>query len=261
MTAERWGDLYTLSLRLGAGYLRRHGYLREAVVRLIVPMDPSRYLELPWARSAIDVSAGDHILDIGSPKLLAVALADAGAEVTSIDLHEPEVIQWRKLTGKRDRLRFEVADARRLPFADETFDHGYSVSVIEHIDTDDGDRVVLAEIARCVRPGGLIALTVPFAPSAYDEYRPKALYGTQRRDERGFFFQRHYDRQRIEALVAGEPRLRTRTFELAGLRPDLAALYERTFPLLVPLGPLFGLLAWERRSGGTIARVVLERMP
>jgi len=103
-------------------------------------------------------------------------------------------------------------------------------------------------------------LTLPFAPTAYDEYRPDALYGTQRQDERGFFFQRHYDWERVAALVAGEPRLRTRAFEIAGLRPDIASLYERTFPLLVPFGPLFGLLSWKRRKGGTIARVVLERV-
>jgi len=260
VTAERWGDLYALSLRLGAGYLRRYGYLREAVIRLVVPMDPIRYLELPWARSVLDAQPGDRVLDIASPKLLAVAIADTGAEVTSIDLYEPEITRWRRLAKGRPRLRFEVADARALPFADGAFDHAYSVSVIEHIDSDDGDGVVLSEMARCVRPGGRIVLTLPFSPRAHDEYRPHALYGTQRRDERGFFFQRHYDWERVAALVAGEPRLRTRAFEIAGLRPDLAMLYERTFPLLVPLGPLFGLLSWRRRRGGTIARVVLERV-
>jgi hypothetical protein len=32
--------LYRLSLALGARYLARRGYLREAVIRLVIPMDP-----------------------------------------------------------------------------------------------------------------------------------------------------------------------------------------------------------------------------
>jgi len=257
---ERWSDLYALSLRLGARYLTRHGYLREAVIRLVVPMDPIRYVELPWARFALAALPGEHVLDIASPKLLAVALAETGVGVTSIDVYEPEILRWRRLTAERPGLGFEVADARELPFPDVSFDHAYSVSVIEHIDSDDGDGVVLSEIARCVKPGGRVVLTLPFAVEAFDEYRSSALYGTQRQDERGFFFQRHYDWERVAALVAGEPRLKTRALDIAGLRPDLASLYEKTFPLLVPLGPLFGLLSRKRRKGGTIVRVVLERV-
>lgn len=44
-----WRGLYALSVRLGLRYLVRHGYLREAIVRVVVPLDPSRYLELPAA--------------------------------------------------------------------------------------------------------------------------------------------------------------------------------------------------------------------
>ncbi|MFN8222957.1 MAG: methyltransferase domain-containing protein [Gaiellales bacterium] len=260
MGTERWGDLYRLSLRLGARYLVRRGYLREAVIRLVVPMDPIRYVELPWARAALAASPGERILDIASPKLLAVALAASGAHVTSVDVYEPEVTRWQRLTEGRTGLAFEVADARALPYPDDSFDHAYSVSVIEHVDTDEGDSLALAEIARCVRPGGRVVLTLPFSAEAFDEYRPDALYGTQRRDERGYFFQRHYDWERVAALVAGEPRLRTRGFEIAGLSPDLATAYDRTFPLLVPLGPLFGLLARKRAKGGTVARVLLERV-
>jgi SAM-dependent methyltransferase len=260
VTQERWSDLYSLSVRLGARYLVRHGYLREAVIRVVVPMDPIRYVELPWARAALAASPGEHVLDIASPKLLAVALSDTGVDVTSIDVYEPEIVRWRRLAGNRPRLEFTVADARELPFDDHSFDHAYSVSVIEHIDSDDGDGAALAEIARCVKPGGRVVLTLPFSPEAFDEYRPDALYGTQRHDERGFFFQRHYDWERVAALVAAVPQLRTRALDVAGLRPDLDACYEKTFPLLVPLGPIFFLLARKRRKGGTIVRVVLERV-
>ena len=45
-------------------------------------------------------------------------------------------------SGGRPRpSAFEEADGRDLPFADATFDHAYSISVIEHIAGDgDGQR-------------------------------------------------------------------------------------------------------------------------
>jgi SAM-dependent methyltransferase len=54
-----------------------------------------------------------------------------------------------------DRL---VCDAARLPFADRSFDFIFSSSVLEHI----RDRqVVHQEVARCLRPGGLIIHIMP----------------------------------------------------------------------------------------------------
>ena len=41
---------------------------------------------------------------------------------------------------------------------------------------------------------------------------------------------------------------------------DWNAAYARTFPLLVPLGPAFGLLARERRGpGGDVIRLLFSR--
>lgn len=56
------------------------------------------------------------------------------------------------------------ADARHLPFAAESFDAVVASEVLEHIE-DDG--VAVAEIARVLRPGGRVAVTVPrFWPEA-----------------------------------------------------------------------------------------------
>jgi hypothetical protein len=44
------------------------------------------------------------------------------------------------------------------------------------------------------------------------------------------------------------------------LQPNLSSAYTRTFPLLVPLGPAFGLLARERRGpGGDVIRLLCTR--
>src|SRR5437879_4551723 len=65
-----WTSLYRTSIGLGLRYLLRHGYLREAVIRVVVPLDPSRYLELPETMRELAARPGERVLDLASPKLL-----------------------------------------------------------------------------------------------------------------------------------------------------------------------------------------------
>lgn len=50
------------------------------------------------------------------------------------------------------------ADALALPFPDETFDRVIAAEILEHVRQDG---VAIAEIFRVVRPGGLVAVSVP----------------------------------------------------------------------------------------------------
>lgn len=251
-----WLGLYATSVRLGLGSLARNGYSREALIRTVIPLDPSRYLELPWVLRELGAEAGDRVLDLASPKLLAAELARRGAEVTSVDEHEPEVAAWRRLAPAVD---FRVADGRALPFADGSFDHAYSVSVVEHI-PEPGDEEALRELARVVAPGGRVVLTVPFARSYREDWRDRPLYADHGAVDGRYFFQRWYDEARLERLVAAAPTLRTVNRSVARLQPNWNTAYNRMFPWLVPLGPLYGVLAREKRGGdGDVVRLTLER--
>jgi len=253
-----WGELYRTSVGLGLRYLLRHGYLREAVIRVVVPLDPSRYLELPETMRELGARPGERVLDLASPKLLAVALARAGVEVVSVDQLEPEIDAWRKLTGGEPRLTFEVADGRSLPYEDGSFDHAYSVSVLEHI-PEPGDEQALRELARVVKPGGRVVVTLPSAREYREDWRDAPVYAEQAAGDR-HFFQRWYDQARLERFAAAAPGLELVSSCVSRLQPNLNALYTRTFPLLVPLGPAFGLLA--RRvdgPGGDVARLTFRR--
>ena len=255
-----WLPFWRTSVRLGLRHLARHGYLREAVVRVVVPLDPSRYVELPWAADAMAASPGERVLDLASPKLFAVELARRGAVVTTVDELESEIAAWRRLTAGTPRLELLVGDGRSLPFPDAAFDHASSLSVLEHV-AEDGDVAALGELARCVRPGGRVVVTLPHAAVARDEYRDAPTYVDHGADEGRWFFQRWYDEARIERLAESVPALRLAHRDVAGLRPNLSAAYTRTFPLLVPLGPVYGLLARERVGpGGDVARLVFERV-
>jgi len=59
---------------------------------------------------------------------------------------------------RRERLSFMRMDGSRLAFADGSFDVVYSLSSIEHFGGVDGARVSVAEMARVLRPGGVLAL-------------------------------------------------------------------------------------------------------
>jgi len=64
----------------------------------------------------------------------------------------------------------QVADAERLPFADDTFDVILSHEVIEHVPDD---RAAAVEMARVLRPGGRILL---FCPNRWYPFETHGFY-------------------------------------------------------------------------------------
>lgn len=246
-------------MALGLRYLLRRGYLREAVVRVVIPLDPSRYLELPWVRGRLAARPGERVLDLASPKLLAVTLARHGIDVTSVDQLPDEIENWRKLAEAESNVRFQVADGRALPFAGASFDHAYSVSVLEHI-PEPGDEQALRELARVVRPGGSVLVTLPYAASYREDWRDRPAYADHGAVGGRYFFQRWYDRERLERLVAAVPELELCSLEVVRMRPNWNGAYVRAFPWLLPLGPFFGLLAREvQAQDGDVVRLAFVR--
>jgi len=112
---------------------------------------------------------GDRVLDLGcGAGRHAFEAARRGAEVVALDAGADEPVQVRAMllamlaAGELDPSRCHAgairADARALPFAEGSFDRVVAAEVLEHIDEDVG---VMAELARVLRPGGTMAVTVP----------------------------------------------------------------------------------------------------
>lgn len=78
----------------------------------------------------------------------------SGVEV-GVDISPPDLIM-AKNGGKYQKLF--LADARKLPFADQTFSTILSVSVLEHIARVD---LAIKETFRVLKRGGLLIFTVP----------------------------------------------------------------------------------------------------
>ena len=254
-----WAGLWAESVRLGVRQLVRQGYRREAVVRIVVPLDPSRYLELPWALEQLGAKPGERVLDLAGPKLLSVVLARRGVRVTAVDQLEREVEAWRALAGDVPGLELRVADGRALPFEDASFDHACSISVLEHIE-EPGDAEALRELARVVRPGGRVLVTLPACAG-----RTARTGGTRRstRTSRPAVARSSSagtTRPRVDALLAAVPQLELVSRDVVRMSPNWNDAYVRSFPWLVPLGPFYGLLGREVAApDGDVMRLAFVR--
>ena len=131
----------------------------------------------------LDVMApapGEAILEVGCGsgallRLLARQLGTANP-LTGVDLNPfllREAAVLAEEDGVADRIRFREGNAERLPFQDVSFDHAYSITVLEECDAD----LALAELRRVVRPGGRVGVIVRAAelPHPWNMELPEAL--------------------------------------------------------------------------------------
>jgi SAM-dependent methyltransferase len=121
----------------------------------------------------VDVPGG-RALDVGcGAGRLATALGRRGFQVDGVDVEERVVEQAGQLAAAAGvGARFFVADFTKADtrFADEKYDLVVCSEVLEHVE---GWRDVVANIARVLKPGGLLVLTTPNDPGQFsilDEY-------------------------------------------------------------------------------------------
>jgi SAM-dependent methyltransferase len=240
-------ELVRYSIALGGRGLVRGGG-SEAVRRVWMPLDIDRVAELPWTGRMVTAAAPTRVLDLASPKLLALWLAHhTPAAVVATDLWSTEVDRWRRLVRAADpsgrryrRLTLETADGTALPYPDESFDVAYSVSVIEHI-PGEGDGRAMSELTRILRPGGLLILTFPFRQHLEEEWVERDVYGEKYRGD-PLFFCRHYSSDAIqERLIAGRPIdvVEQLLWRKEGV-PEAQARVHRIIPSSWPIGHLLG---------------------
>lgn len=113
----------------------------------------ARYL---WVAGRL--AGGARVLDAGCGIGYGAAiLAGAGTTVTGIDASAEAVATARR---ECPAGRFVVGDVLRLPFRDGGFDAAVCLEVIEHVPDP---ALLVAELARVLRPGGVLFLSTPNA--------------------------------------------------------------------------------------------------
>ena len=160
---------------------RTTGSPRNQVAREVFDGLPPRYDRLAWLlsfgqdrrwrRSVVDrVAAGQpgRVLDVATGPA-GVALAVAGrtrATVVGVDLNEPMLRRgWRNVqaAGRTGKVRLVVGRAEQLPFRDECFDAISFSYLLRYVDEP---AAAIAEMTRCLRPGGTMASLEFFVPPA-----------------------------------------------------------------------------------------------
>jgi ubiquinone/menaquinone biosynthesis C-methylase UbiE len=110
---------------------------------------------VPLLVEAANIKSGTRVLEIGSgPGNVAGKLAANGAEVDAVDYSEPMVEVAKK---NHPGIRFQQANAEKLPFDDETFDTVIASLTVHHL-ARPAD--VFKEVHRVLKPGGCFAFAV-----------------------------------------------------------------------------------------------------
>jgi arsenite methyltransferase len=131
----------------------------------------------------LDVGCGNGFLLIDAAKRLTSGTA------TGIDLWKAEAgeqsgaVAWRNagLEGVRGRVEIQDADARQMPFANNTFDMVVSSLMLHHAGSGSDRHQVLREMRRVLKPGGTIVLhdMLPLIANATNYFRSDGMRVTR----------------------------------------------------------------------------------
>jgi SAM-dependent methyltransferase/uncharacterized protein YbaR (Trm112 family) len=152
-------DPYVAELILGThGNLYKH--LSGGMSRYPIP-------DFPLPRGS-----GELLLDIGCNwGRWSIAAARSGYRPIGVDPSFEAIVAARRIARQLGAdTRYVVADARRLPFADDTFDVVFSYGVLQHFSKSDV-AVSVDEIARVVMRSGYSWVQMPNALGALNAVR------------------------------------------------------------------------------------------
>lgn len=136
-----------------------------------------------------------QVLSVGAGhELVLYWLANHVRRVVATDMYEgvwqdvqgregdPDVLRrpedYAPFPYRKDHLEFMRMDGRHLELADGTFDVAYSLSSIEHFGGLPGATATIREMARVLKPGGILALATEYVLSGppHDEtFQPEAI--------------------------------------------------------------------------------------
>jgi SAM-dependent methyltransferase len=222
------------------------GALARAYLRLFGFPDLGGHLRFPRVLEALEPGAGELVLDAGCGVGVYAATVGAlhGCRVAAVELH-PE--RAARAAGVLDGLGLPgavpVATLDRLPFARAAFDKVMCLEVLEHVVDD---RLALSELARVLRPGGRLVLSVPGKAPGWSHEDDEAEY----RDPDPYEHVRSgYSGEELAKLLAGAgfALVAHRTYRGAASRIAgriQTLLYRRRLDALLALVyPLLALLA------------------
>lgn len=146
----------------------------------------------PWHRMIREAIAGrdfshKHVLEIGCGRggfSCWFARTWPNSTLTAADFAETAITKGKAYaqSEKLFNIAWRVADIQSMPWSDGQFDVVVSCETIEHVPDP---RTALGELARVLRPGGLLYLTFPnyFSLAGLHRIYRRVLRGEQFREE------------------------------------------------------------------------------
>jgi SAM-dependent methyltransferase len=157
----------------GGDYARKQLYCPSGVVRW------SHGSRFDLATRLVAPRAGGRLLDYGCGDGTFVAMVHADfREARGWDVDPGQIAECQSRLGPLPGVRFEVAPAAREVRDDPTWDVVTCMEVLEHC-VEPERRRVLDVLARLVRPGGLLVISVPIeiGPSVAGKQLFRAIAG------------------------------------------------------------------------------------
>jgi SAM-dependent methyltransferase len=221
-------------------------------------VDYVRCIEFPLVFRHLELKPGGRLLDVGSGQSHFPLYVASRTDTTVVALDASRRVLWQKDTEARlvrrgivrpGRLHVVVADARHTLLGDGEFDYVSLISAIEHIEGD-GDSAAIHELARLLKPGGRIVLTVPYNYRRYrDFWVSEDTYTSTYRGTR-LFYQRHYDDEALSTRLVTPSGLRLRTrliFGEPGWRCFNTLFANPRLPVLAKAPYLWSMPLFARR--------------
>ncbi len=227
---------------------------RFGLRNVIAGLDYVRCLEYPLVFDQLDVAYGGQLLDVGTGRSIFALFVAVNTPLRVVALDRGDWVHWQhematKVMRSREvnrRFTVLVGDARALCFRDDRFDCISAISTIEHIEKD-GDSEAMMELARVLKPGGRLVLTVPFNYECYKDFWILGDTYTSVYKGTPLFYQRHYDDEAlgkrliepsgltvVKKAIFGEPNVRcfNRLFANPHVPLAVKAFYLWLTPLL-----------------------------
>jgi len=183
------------------------------------------------------INKTDSVLDIGSGEgYWTKEFSKRSKQATGIDPDEKAISDSRRFF-KEANLDFVKCAVEDLPFDQSTFDKVVSVSVIEHVESQEK---ALQEISRVLKPGGILSISVDVLneDNSTDEFR---------KWHQDKYFVTHYFEEKEIYKMFDEVGIKPNPDETIGiyksrLAGKLRSIFIRNRKLLLPFFPLFVIL-------------------
>lgn len=187
----------------------------------------------PIPEIRLEPANGEPLLDIGCMwGRWSVSAARKGYSVTGIDPDLGCIFAARKMAKQLGiEARFIVADARYLPFPDNSFQTAFSYSVIQHFSKENA-RLAIGEIGRVLNRGGKSLIQMP------NKFGLRSLIVQARqRNLKSIFRVRYWSPQELRNTFAeriGPSDITVDGFFGLGIqRSDLKILPRRAWPVVL----------------------------